>query len=464
MLRACCAIVLICVLAFVAGCGAFQQGLDEPQARLKKTRAEDLKLRDQLHNYSDHFAATVIGEIDRITNSTNDLEVKAKLIEGKLRVIPAVNSIVAQPNPRVAALDLVTLLHRMNLFYKTPQGRAISAPYSDEIIALIEDLEDDAWAIIDDYLDKQQYEELRARIEEFCLETEREDMVSRERIKDAGDVRNMVRPDMERVKGTGFFGQVESQLTGTVAQIERVNEILERLSQQIEYAYTYARWSAEIFLYDFLASEAGKDLVGDIDTMATSLHSLQGEVGHLRSFVDSDVAPALKEVMELQAELADMVQLMHSLLDETEPLVADVEELATRAEGMIAEGGTLTRDLGETARAWQATADSANKLLGALPTDENGVLDLERVESLLAKANELSAQTQALLEGVRDLSDPEAMDSATAKLEQTADQLIARINGTVHDTIRTAALYGAGLIVLFFVGLFVFRATRPRPA
>lgn len=464
MHRICCAVVLSCLLALTLGCDSLQKDPDQPQARLKRSQSEDAKLRDQLHTFSDHFAASVITEMDKIAASTDDLSIKAKVVESKLRVIPAVNSIVAQPNPRIAALDLVTLLHRTRLFYDSPSGRALTTPYSDEIVALLTRLEDDAWNIVDDYLDKQDYEALRAEVEQFCRETQRDDMVSRERIKDVGDVRYMVRPDLERVKGTGFFSQVGADLEGTVAQLERVNEILARLSQQVEYAYTYARWTGEVFLYEFLESDAGKKLVGDLDTMATSLDSLQGEVGSLRTFVDSDVAPALQEVMELKAQLDEMIALVRSLLDETEPLAGEIDELATRAERMIAQGGTLTKDLGETARAWQATADSANQLLGALPTDENGVLDLERVESLLVKANELSAQTQALLEGVRDLSDPEAMDSATAKLEQTADELIARINGTVHDTIRTAALYGAGLIVLFFVGLFVFRATRPRPA
>ncbi|MEM6884953.1 MAG: hypothetical protein AAF571_07960 [Verrucomicrobiota bacterium] len=302
-------------LIFLSGCALpggpggylsdYSSSEDSEQARIIKT--EDAVLSDQLKDYSDLFAVTVMTAADDMTAASDQAAIQKEARLWALRMVPQCNVLAHSTNPRIGLVDLTLLVSNQ---YQQLHGEIGKAKFGDQIERARQAADtcyEGIWNLVYEVMSAQDAELLREHVDHWLEQNGKEDFLEFQRMVELSRQRNPDGGYKSHAASSGFFRDMNRNISGTAYELNQLNRQIELLNHFAQHSPTYARWSAESLFYD-ITSEGYKNgpLGKDMDRLNRSLEEL---------------ASASKELPQEQQET------IRALRDET---LAEIETVVDR--------------------------------------------------------------------------------------------------------------------------------------
>jgi hypothetical protein len=290
-------------------------------------------LRSQMFEFRSTFAVMVGEAADRISNETTDTQVRRRSLLWKIRMPDAATIVVANPNPREAYVEALTLAIAQRQFLVDGGGSGLFGPQQPIAVDAARKIEERAVAIGQSFLTAEQLGELRLDLEKLASENPIRGEFLREGVA-AG---------IEKAESGGAFNEIlalpmapfralEGVDTGAQA-IREFNVTAQQATDIVADLPQRVRWQMELLTYDLQAQGAAlQQALASFDTLAPSSDRLSLAAESLPEDARATLEAAsaeLEQVQKLLAEYRAAVAETTGALTRSQPLV---DALARTAE------------------------------------------------------------------------------------------------------------------------------------
>jgi hypothetical protein len=428
------ALALALALSCLPGCALLRRA-EQSVTGVFRNRAEvtEADLRSQLFDFRSVFVVMVGEAADRISNETTDTQVRRRSLLWKIRMPDAATVVVAQPNPREAYVEALTLSIAQRQFLVDGGGANLFGPQQPIAAEAVRQIEERAVAIGRTFLSDEQLGELRLDLEKIAAENP----IRGEFLREA------VAAGIEKAESKGTFDDIfalpmapfralEGVDTGAQA-IREFNVTAQQATDVVADLPQRVRWQMELLTYDLQAQGGAlQQALSSFETLAQSSDRLSLAAESLPEETRATLQAAGAELESLQKLLAEYraaVAETNTTLASSQPLM---ETLARTAE-QVNQAGVAWNSI-----VTQLETPSPPPPPGAPPRKPFDILEYERTAQSITQTAE---QVRLLLGDAR-------------QAEATLVTAIA----------RRVMVVGVVLIAAFFGCLLAYRILAARLA
>lgn len=445
-LRAAAALAGALALLGSAGCAGQQKGDEQFQQVFDGGDIKPSQLQSRLMALGDEIIARVSENAEMVERGAEEIETRRLAHTLKLVTAEAAISNVVTPNPVVGLLDMVVMatLMRSRVEVIVPQRMP---EYAESMVMAFERIEQDAWALADDFLTESQLTDLQRAIETWNLQNQDVRFVARIRLSEFANERLQTPSDggtaslPSSVLDLVFLDPL-SGLDPAVREIEQARLLAERISYQAQRMPRLVRWETEALFYDMATNPEISEIVTSFNEASTGI----GRVGRLANEFPELVREERQQAIDqLTSSFFDQGRsFLESLEGSQEPL----QETLASVESAATAGTKLASELEGLASQSRKLADQMNLGEESDPPDSKDGEDftVEKFTTATAEVGQAADEVTRLLAEANELADQPVLDSPaylSQMTEGTSDEFM--------DEVLETGLYliGAGALALF---------------
>lgn len=385
------------------------------------------QLQEEVMRFADRFATQLTQVAEQVRYSEGRSERRVDMLHFQYVVNASPLDVAIAPNAVTNLLDMMVMASLAH--YAAEKFWSQDLGHPEDRQALVETtarLEKDIWTISDKVLTPGQQQSMRDLIAAW--------------IDQHPDVRSVLQIRFSAFSGQRAAALREVQRTGglmgevsrSVDAVEEMHQYGERLLFYMQRFPDLARLQSELAAYEVLDQREIQSLVDDVDRLTVVSERLV-------EMLPEERAAAIDQLMDRLATEREM--LLEQLLapeGELRGTIADFSELATSIE-------RISEHLRETTASLERTAVAINLDMGGESTE------LSEYTELVGTSFDAIAETRRLVEELEKFVSAGSVNSrlptAFNAVDEELDWLVNRIFFLV-----------LGLIVFFFLSLFLYRA------
>lgn len=407
-------------------------------------RYQPLELHGALLSYADRYMEGVAQAVDEVIERGIDPGVRSLLLGTKVVYISSAFTVAAEPNPGASLLDMMVMVSLQRVVWEEAWGEFIGGENAEVMSEALKALEKDIFRLAAKAMTDEQVAILRELIAAWRRENPGQRYVAYVRFEDFAPSLLKDRFSEEVSRGGGLLAPVKE----AVKEVEEVKMIAERGIFLANHFPILMEWHMDYLLSKVAISPEVSGLLEDSRRLSEAGGNLAATVKGLPDRLAKERADLLEDLAVRVAEerRRTLEQLVETVRGQREELLQDLregdEELASLL-GKIESAGTVLRD----------TAQSLERLFGAdepkaVEEEAEGPTGLEALDVTLGNITTAAVELNVLVKQLESLMSSEATASAL-------DAVDARLR--THE--KRLFLFGAGLILLFFLGLIAFAVT-----
>lgn len=403
-------------LVLLTACASWWPGQHDPQSYTEQELVGDMA------GFAARFASVVTASADEIADLTDSRRARRSTLVWKIRLIPLVQELAFDDDPREAYVLTLGLTKAMHDYLSVGDGRAIFGEHQPIAVKAAYELEAVALSIGPRFLDAEQMQRLDGQLEDlaqrfpirgpdFSVETAQSAIVAVESgSAGLGWVTGIPLSPFRALEGVGATGVAMLEINRTALEIA---EIVDELPRQ-------NRWQIELLLYD----------IEERDTVTAGLSAF-----------------------EQMAASADRVSLaIDRLPDDLRVALSDTQGALAEANQVLLSAQQLMQPISETV----AEAGRITALLAQMQGDEGGAaepgrpFDILEYEATLREAGSTVTELRGLLSDLDDVLE-------SGRLEGTILQTVAGTEDELSELIESAKLAFIQVLLIFFALLLAYR-------
>lgn len=391
------------------------------------------QLQVEVSRFADRYQERINLETDRIRRNAATPDARWFAIGWQLGSTEAVSTISTGPNPVENLLDmliLVSLTREQLESYWLPE--VFGEEHGQDLLSATLVLERDIWSIADAAITPTQQDNLRQVIREWTEANPDNHYFWSVRLAGISGQRAA---ELDQVVRTGgLLGEArEARRTA-----DEIRDLGERMMSYMKYSVALMRLNAQFAVYDVIGQP-------EVSQMLASSKSLTESAERFAAIAETLPNKELEVVNQLMAGLTVQRQeLLDSLLQEEAPLrglLADLRE-------SLVVGTEVTKNINETVE----VAERLSMYL-KLGEDSDEPLTPMQLRLILSDASQTATAYNLLLQEANTLVATPAWEQRVGQLLSVVETVEKKVDGLVYLSFAL----GAGLIVIFFIGLFVYR-------
>jgi hypothetical protein len=325
-------VLLACVLASVFGCASISNLVSRDESERRAAHVQDAQLK--VMRYADDYSARITDPLHALNASSIAPEERLLAHDWRIQQSTAAYTIASGPNPIINALDMVVLATLSRMVVEN-QVSAFAGSRANSLLDVHRELERQSWALVDETLDDDQRNELRALIEQWRREHPQVRAISQIRFADFAAIRqrsNAAAPTSGNSRSV--FERIGldplSNLDPAVRELEQTRLLAERTIYYLQRSPALLEMQVERLAYQLAITPEAKQSLAGMERVSFAAES----IGKL-----SDDAPALI-ANERQALIADFTASLHQEQEHLQALLAETSEVlksGTQASDSVSE-------------------------------------------------------------------------------------------------------------------------------
>ncbi len=429
------AVIMVFILLACAHSTSAQKGRKQQE---QDNRLTQLEVQSEVMSFADRLRETLsqaLLELEDSLESTADL---VYLERERLYTYSATTEIAAGSNPAIGLLDMAILVTLKRMTWEE-RSQSLYGEQAQGVVDAYRELERDIWSIVAKVYTPEQQQILREIIDEWRAANPDRYHVAFFRLSEFGDLRRVSRL-LENAKPGGLLAPVRE----TGRQIEEARFLAERALFMLVRMQLSINDQIRLAMLETAAQPELQSLVGDTSTLAGAADRA--------SVTFEDLAARLSS--ERQAAIDHLFEEIHA---EREDLLADLTVEGSNARQTLAEfrvaaeaANTLAERVTSIVRESRAFYERTEEVAAA--ADDFRPFDIleyhqtfEAGTGMAKQLSEVIAGTERLLASDLGAQMPHLLE-AVQRIGEEADKLAI-----------SSFSVGVGLIVAFFICLFLYR-------
>jgi len=440
---------LLCLplaLAFAAACASMSgaggtastSGTDETDLRATRERVQS-----ELMAFADRFFAVVHQAAGQFEEQAGTARARHDAARERITAMLVATDIAAGPKPGIALLDMTVMVTLKRMVWEDYWVPEVYGESAQVMIEAYRSLEEDIWGVMDGVFTEEQQQQLRELVSEW-----------RERNPDHTSIGYLSLAELGDARAVSIL-VAASEPGGMLAPVREANRNLEEtrlLAERLMFMLN-RQYSAVIYQVEFAYSKVAMEpevvqVLANVQTFAEVAERLAA------SFERTiDGVP-----LERQAAIE---QALAGLSAEREALLADLtsEDQGLRpALGDVRDTLEIGRQLGEVLN---ENMLSAERLMARMTGGDEPAarpFDILEYQATLVQATAALQEMQLTLISVEKILDSSGLEKQLPHIIDGANRLEEEVANEILDR---AFVRGTALVIVFFVGLFLYRlATR----
>ena len=305
-----------CVLVAVVGCSTVQRLLPKEESQQRAAHLQELQLK--VMRFADDYTGRISDPIATLDVRTTAPDVRLRVHNWRVSQATAAYTIASGANPTINALDMIVLatLSRMVVEDRLKQD------YGERARALLDahrQLEQQSWSLLQDLLNAEQTQEVRALIDRWRAENPTAHAVAQVRFADFSALE--LHRGNEQQGGGGLFAFIGldplSNLDPAVRELEQTRQLAERTIYYLQRAPTLLDMEVERLVYQLAAMPEAERTLAGIDRLSLAAEA----IGQLSARAPQIIAS------ERHAIIAELTATLHAEQDRLQPLLVDIRDV-----------------------------------------------------------------------------------------------------------------------------------------
>ena len=301
------------VLAFLAlalsGCSLLKFNRSPPTAKVTAMQLSDnaptgplalTVVQAQIMRFADTYSATIAQACDDVTASTTNTALRLAALRWKLGQSTSAYVNATGHNPAINALDMLVLATMARMVIEDYGMET----YGDAILPVLiaqQRLETNVWAMANGVLKPTQQKELLDLIQEWRAKNPHMRYIGPIRFREF--VSALGRTPTKATSGpTSLFSLLYldplAGLDPTAAAIEETRELGERAMYYSQRMPMLLSWQVEVLAYQLAGQPESKELMNDVDRLATSANIFAKTAQQLPQLVNDQRQAAIQQVLD----------------------------------------------------------------------------------------------------------------------------------------------------------------------
>jgi len=413
------------LLAAAIGCAPVQtmpaKAAEETSSTSEEKRQSphqmtEAELQSEVMSFADRFATILAQSFDDFEERAPTFRARYIALGDTIYSQAAAFTIAGGPNPQVALLDLVALTTLGRMIYE--ERRLVEFGESAEVMVKgFQTLEADAWRIAAKVLSPELQQELRDMIRGWRQDHPEQLAFSHLRFSDFAAARGQSTL-AKAVESDGLFASVKK----ITKEVEQTRLLAERGIFLASRMPLLAGGFGDVWLSQWILNPELQKLVGDVHTFS--------------------------KVSERLATVAE--QLPDHIATERRNLIRDLESQEKALSQTMREAKELISLVKETTRAVDTVSVRIDKMLSA-PGEGRRPFDIMDYYNTVSAASDTVKQVNVLLGSAERLLGSPSWEQPMPGMFKLANGLASQGKGVITHVF----LLGIGLMLLFFLGMFI---------
>ena len=299
-------------LAFLAlaltGCSMMRIPGSQPKAQVNSIQLTNQStgpvtlqvLQAQVMRFADTYAATVAQACDDVTEKATNSTIRLSLLRWKLGQATSAFTDATGQNPAVNALDMLVLVSMARMVVEDYGVET----YGDAILPLLttqRNMETNAWMLASGMLKPSQQQELRDMIQEWRAKNPRQRYVGPVRFREFVTALGKT-PTQATSAPTSIFSLLYldplAGLDPTAAAIQETRELGERAMYYSQRMPMLLSWQVEVLAYQLANQPESKEILNDVDRLATSSEIFAKTAQQLPQLVNDQRQAAIQQILD----------------------------------------------------------------------------------------------------------------------------------------------------------------------
>jgi len=340
----------------VTGCASRSRRVVGTGAALPKTQLSREELRDTLNRFEDFFVTSLKQGAAELDTLAPDPKVQRLTLLWRIRCIGALHTLLEQDDPLVALIDAWALSLRMTAYLESGEGSAFFAGHQEVAVATARRIQAEIERIARTLLETSMFEQTQRDLKAFAEANPIRGAFSRT-VAYASEVKKGTPGPVQTVVNLPLapFRAIEGVDRGSAA-IRDFSNTAERFSDIVEELPESARWQMLLLLYDLEETQMTRSFLTSLERIAESSTALTETTEKLPAQIRAELSTFVEQVDANQANL-------QKTLTQTQATSEALATLIERVEAAARALSVTSKDVAETAGAWQATVESIGRTL-----------------------------------------------------------------------------------------------------
>ena len=446
-----------------AGCGTL--GKAEPAKRAETASGVSITRQDaqtRLSAASDNLLAVVTGAARDIELQTDSLRIKRFTLVVRVRFLQECHRILQLEDPRLGALDLLTLGHQTLHYFETGDGRTILGELADLAVPPIERqvrLLDESVAF---FVSREVYEagmqEIRSFAEASPITGETFARPSRP-MEMLGKGKSGVLTTLLSVPFKPFefgdgIGEAAAAIDRFSAQTEKFTDVMASMPLQVQ-------WNMQYLLYALEDNRTVDAALSEFKAATEALQLAAKAADNLPAKVGAETRKTIERIENSQEEIRATLGEMRQVAVDAKATIVSVTEASASISEASASISDASVNLSATAEAWLPTAEAFDKLINPPedpdePVDEDPFKMPQVTEAAIALTGS-AKELQTLVADLRGLLDSDEIGGTLTRVDDTAKSAVDHTAERAVDLTDHVTWRAIQLVLVIFGVAFVYR-------
>ena len=426
-----------------------------------------LNMSGDLLNFGRQFSAEVSGTASQIAASTRDRKAREMTIQWKLQMIPGMNVVLTEPDPRKAFADAWLGCVRQRVVLSGAFGDV----FGDQKALAVETarkLEQDIGEIGIKHFGKETFEAARAKAIAYAEENSfREASKGFERMgarssSSGGEwMRGFIALPLAPISSLQGVGDTPGAINNFSMTARSLGEMLQGMPERI-------RWQMELLFFEMDSLDSVVQIREDIDRTSKSIESLAVTGEKLPAEVRKELDIALESFSASQEKLRPTIEEARKALVAADQTVQGIQTSAAELSRTAAAFESAARAVDGLLKTYQEIAAPKEKEPAHAAAGESGkpvpaVAEEEKKGATPQDYANIAVEFRAAAVELRGLLTELASDklpNAVAKVGETSNASIDRATGRIGLLIIEGTLGGIILIAAALGAAIIYRRSR----
>lgn len=399
---------VVCLALILAGCALLKVHSSPPKAQVNSLQLTNqatgpvtlIVLQQQVMRFADTYVATIAQACDDVTAKATNSAIRLTVLRWKLGQATSAYVNATGQNPAVNALDMLVL---------TTMARMVMEDYGTEtygdviqpLLAAQRSLETNVWTLAGGVLKPSQQQELRDLIQEWRIKNPHQRYIGPIRFREFVTALGRTPPPSSPSSSSIFsllYLDPFAGLDPTAAAIQETRELGERAMYYSQRMPMLISWQAEVLAYQIAAQPESKDILNDVDRLATSAEVFAKTAQQLPQLINDQRQAAIQQILDGLTAQGDKSR---ELLTDTRSTLNSASAAATNLHAAILSLTEFVKYVSPTnASPSSATNSKPFNVLdyGTAATQIGAAAD--HLNSLLATVNQSAPQIEKLSQQV----------------------------------------------------------------
>ncbi|MBI5844722.1 MAG: hypothetical protein HZB23_08645 [Deltaproteobacteria bacterium] len=403
----------------------------------------DVELRRRLRDGFERFSLMVVATADRIKEETDDLTVRRRAVYWKTVAVPAYASMISEPNPRLALVDILTFTTAMRRSFESGQGKDLFGQFQPLALETARAAEKDARATAHALMSEKDARAVLSEVESWLAAHPVDDPYGTTALgQSAGAIRPM--PESLVNAPLSTIRKWTNRLDAATEAVREITRVGDRIAQVAELSPNTGRWSMELLAYDLLQTREFGQTLASIKTLSESAAAL------------ARLGQSLPEQMRLTseslfAEMKERETRVLAILGETRGAISEANRTLSAAQVLTHDFASGITGLGEASRDWNDTIAAG----AALNRDYIEATKTMMVSS--AEMRKIVDETRKVVMETRMLMDPAAFRKMSVEAEDLSKRMAFQADQLSEKIVDRIFWRAVLLMLAFFGALFAYR-------